>query len=138
MSTALSDITGYFGELTSMLNKGQQTASGSTDDKDPGGSSQVSGLAALTTDARSVANRIFTSGLAKLPAELLAMGDTYDTTQACSRIAKVYSAGRDSFYEAAKGNTDIMKSRLEYKQSLATTMARASQAPKEAQEYDNA
>lgn len=82
-----TDIVKYLGSMSSMLSKGDRTASGETDDKTPEELPQKEGMAALSTDGRAIANAVFTSVHAKMPAELLAMSDAYDATQACTRMA---------------------------------------------------
>ena len=89
MSTAsATDIVKYLGSMSSMLSKGDRTASGETDDKTPEELPQKEGMAALSTDGRAIANAVFTSVHAKMPAELLAKG--------LNRMEGSYYRGRQS------------------------------------------
>lgn len=127
------DIVKYLGAMSSMLSKGDRTAAGETDDKTPEEAPQKEGMQALSTDGRTIANAVFTSVHAKMPAELLAMANAYDTTQACTRMAKLYSRARKDFYDLASRDLDTRKSRIAYKQGLILAMLKNSQKAKEAQ-----
>lgn len=134
MSTAsATDIVKYLGSMSSMLSKGDRTASGETDDKTPEELPQKEGMAALSTDGRAIANAVFTSVHAKMPAELLAMSDAYDATQACTRMAKLYNRDRKDFYDLASRDLDTRKSRLAYKQGLILAMLSETKEAKAAQ-----
>ena len=118
-----TDIVKYLGSMSSMLSKGDRTASGETDDKTPEELPQKEGMA----------NAVFTSVHAKMPAELLAMSDAYDATQACTRMARLYNRDRKDFYDLASRDLDTRKSRLAYKQGLILAMLSGTKEAKAAQ-----
>lgn len=128
-----TDIVKYLGAMSSMLSKGDRTASGETDDKTPDESPQRSGMSALSTDGRNIANAVFTATHAKMPAELLAMANAYETTQACTRMARLYSRARKDFYDISAVDLETRKSRIAYKQGLVLAMLQNSKKAKEAQ-----
>jgi len=127
------DIVKYLGSMSSMLSKGDRTAAGETDDKTPDEAPQKEGMNALSTDGRTIANAVFTSVHAKMPAELLAMGNAYDTTQSCTRMAKLYNRSRKDFYDIAARDLETRKSRLAYKQGLILAMLSGIEEVRDAQ-----
>jgi len=133
MSELVDGILAYVGATTSLLQKGENTAGGETADKTPDQPSQTEGVSAVQTDARKFANAVFARGMAKIPAEMLAMGDMYDMTQALTRISRLYDLKREDFYKEATRELEIRKTRLAYKQSIAVSAVHASEQPKEAQ-----
>lgn len=112
----VSSILKYLSGVGGLLVKGSNTAGGKTDDKTPDEPAQTKAMASMSTDARKIANAAFSMATLRTPAELLATGDAYDVTQACTRIAKVYAFTRSDYYAQAKRDLETRRKRLALKQ----------------------
>lgn len=130
MSKPLLETTiEYCGGQLANLTKADKTAKGTTDDKDPENPSQAAQIGAASTDARPAANTLFAAKI-RLPAEILAAGDFYDTTQAVTRINEIYAMKREDYYAQAAGALEIRKNFLKNKQELVSNCLRLSEEPK--------
>lgn len=130
MSKSLLDTSIEYckGQLAN-LTKADKTAQGTTDDKEPDSPSQVELIGAASTDARLAANVLFTSKI-RLPAELLAAGDFYDTTQGVTRTNEMYAMTREDYYAQAAAAVETRKNLLKTKQELVSHCLRLVEEPK--------
>ncbi len=130
MSKTLLDTTiDYCGGQLANLTKADKTAKGTTDDKEPENPSQVAQIGATSTDARPAANVLFTSQV-RVPAELLATGDFYDTTQGVTRTNAMYAMTREDYYAQAAAALETRKNFLKRKQELVSNCLRLAEEPK--------
>jgi len=133
MTTMLDEVMAYIGASTSVLQKGESTAGGDTDDKTPDQPGQSAAVASMATDARKIANTVFGGGTLKIPAEVMVMGDMYDITQAQTRLTKLYNFSREDFYRQATESLEPRKTRLAYKQALIMGVIKDVETPRDAQ-----
>lgn len=130
MSIPLLDTTiNYTGGLLSNLTKADKTAKGTTDDKEPENPSQVAQIGAASTDARPAANVLFTSKV-RIPAEILAAGAFYDTTQGHTRTNAMYTMTREDYYAQAAAAVETRKNHLKLKQEIVSNCLRLAEEPK--------
>lgn len=123
----------YSGGQIANLTKADKTAEGITDDKEPDQPSQLTQIGSGSTDAREAANILFAAKV-RIPAEIMAVGDFYDATQAYTRINDIYAMTREDYYKQANAAVETRKNRLKYKQTLISNCIRLSEEPKKAQE----
>ncbi len=133
MASFLKDALDYLAGQTANLTKEEDTAQGNTDDKNEGSATQKQMIGAGSTDARTTANELFTTKV-RIPALLIAAGDTYDVTQSFTRMNKLYGTSRSNFYEQATSNVEVRKNRLALKQELVSECVKLSEEPKKAQD----
>ena len=122
----ISTLVIYINAMIDVLKTGDKTASGSTD-----GTKQ--NIAHLETDCARLADKMFPSGVIRIPAEQFALGEGYDTTQACTRLARVYAATRPNYYRLAVQSTATRINRLEYRKALLIGLINVCKTPRRAQ-----
>jgi hypothetical protein len=137
MASFLKDALDYLAGQVANLTKEDDTAGGNTDDKNQGKPTQKELIGAGSTDAKTAANELFTSGV-RIPALLIAAGDTYDLTQSFTRMNKLYGFTRSNFYTQASSNVETRKNRLAFKQKLVSECVKLSEEPKKMQEIEQA
>ena len=130
MPSVLKDALDYLAGQVANLTREDDTAGGQTDDKQEGKPTQAEQIGAGTTDGRNIANAVFGKGKVLIPAEIIAAADTYDVTEAATRINKLYGLTRDKFYEQASAAVQTRKNRLSMKQELVSECFRQSEKPK--------
>ncbi len=138
MLKTLLDVTiDYCGGQLANLTKADKTAQGTTDDKEPDKPSQVAQISAASTDARPAANVLFASKI-RLPAEILAAGDFYDTTQGVTRTNAMYAMTRENYYSQAAAAVETRKNFLKRKQEIVSNCLRLVEEPKKIiEEFSN-
>lgn len=130
MSKSLLETTiDYCGGQLANLTKADKTANGTTDDKEADKPSQVAQIGAGSTDARPAANVLFSSKV-RIPAEILATGDFYDTTQGFTRANEIYAMTREDYYAQAKAAVETRKNFLKLKQDMVSNCIRLAAEPK--------
>lgn len=122
----ISTLVTYINQIIDVLKTGNITASGSTN-----GTKQS--IAHLETDGAKLADRVFPGGVIRIPAEQFALGEGYDTTQACTRLARVYAAKRPEYYNRAAQSTATRINRLEYRKALLAGLINVCKTPRRAQ-----
>lgn len=132
MTSLAKDSIEYLGGQKANLDIQDKTAGGDTADKHEGEPTQTDMINAGSTDARKIANVVFSGGKLRLPCELLACGDVYDATQSYTRMNKLYAMTREDFYSQASAALQTRQNRLSRKQSLVASFLRIAEAPKKA------
>ena len=133
------DIKDYLETNGSFLDKADKTADGTTDDKTPDEPAQKKGMDMLSTDARNVANRVFSPmGTPVTPAEMLVLGNMYDVMQSGTRNAEMYGTNRQKFYQNAASATEARKNNLNHKMSITAMVLQGIDKVKEDQKYQQA
>lgn len=66
----------------------------------------------------------------RVPAELLATGDFYDTTQGVTRTNAIYAMTREDYYAQAAAALETRKNFLKRKQELVSNCLRLAEEPK--------
>lgn len=130
MASFLKEAVDYLAGQIANLTKEDDTAYGNTDDKT--GERQVDYIGAGSTDARVIANELFKSKV-RIPAMLIASGDTYDVTQSYTRMNDIYSMTRDSYYKQERGTLQTRKNRLQHKQKIVSEAVKQSEQAQKAQ-----
>jgi len=114
------------------LTKEDDTAGGETDDKHEGEPTQAAMIGAGSTDARTIATAAFGTGDVRIPAELIMSGDSYDVTQAYTRMNAIFGMTRENYYSQASAAMQTRKNRLGLKQQLASDISQLVEEPKKA------
>lgn len=122
---ATTDLIKYYSAMLGALLKGDDTAAGKTDDKTPEKPGQAQVVMSLETDARKIANTVFSRGVPVIPADALSFSDIYDASQSCTRIAKLYSMTRKDFYNQAAKDKKVRDKRLALKGVMAERLIKA-------------
>jgi len=133
MASFLKEALDYLAGQLANLTKEDETAGGNTDDKNEGKPTQVEQIGAGSTDAHTIANEVFKPKV-RIPALIIAAGDSYDVTQSYTRMNKLYGMTRENFYEQAKSVLETRKNRLAFKQQLISECNKQSEKPKQEME----
>lgn len=132
MASPLKTILDYLAGQVANLTKSDSTAGGETDDKHQDEPTQVELIGAGSTDARKIANVVFSKDAIRIPAELVINGDSYDVTQSYTRMNKLFGMTRENFYTQAESNVQTRKNRLAFKQQLASDCYKSIEIAKKA------
>jgi len=131
--TELSKITdgimAYVGGITGLIQKGEDSAGGQTEDQEPDQPTLGEAVSSMETDGRLFANMVFAAGKMQTRASVLAGADMYDLTQASTRLSQLYSFTREQFYQQATDAVGVRKNLMALKQSIAVSAIQASEEP---------
>lgn len=118
MSIPLVDSEAYYRICSYNYKKTDDTANGLTADKVPEEPTQTEFIGIESTDARKIANTVFTESLIQTPASILVSGDTYDVTQSRTRINKLYGMTRKDFYKQSSEVVETRQNRIDRKAKI--------------------
>lgn len=127
MSLPLKESQEYFGLCDFNYKKTDDTACGKTADKVPEEPPQTKCVGSETTDARKIANAVFAGSSLPIPATTLVISDTYDVTQARTRLNLLYVMTRADFYHQASSAVETRQNRIKRKAAIVSDTLRTAE-----------
>lgn len=115
MAELVDSVIKYMNDFHGKLKEAEETAQWEGIDGDE---HKPLSTADLETDGGPITGTVFSTSGSHIPAQIIALGETYDSMQAATRLSKVYATTRKDYYAQSKDSQKVRTDRL----SMRTTM----------------